>query len=1175
MSCDSVARIEKAQEKDGTIPLREITLDPDKLVRLIKQVKSLAQTSNLIFAMSETGSENLQALVNKLQFIVENPTTKDNPYNAFSLLNQDDVITGALFPLAIQTTEKLLQTFKLGNLSENVNLQTHGPQSEVLVSMRLCTYPHVVKSIILSMSSLLMVYKAIASLYCTHNRQIRARIQQDQKAFANIDSLQRMCVYIDKRFQTAFMPAFKNGNPNSTRQLTPLATFYSHLSDYLCTSLGPKNPKLPAAISMFSQMLEKLNTSAKSGPTKTPRAILNLNLADTTPDIKNTAAEIFLDRTTVNNSQPSDYPFNDNFFPRCPMVSSAAGPDVAGQEDIMAELFNYATGLAERLPECGFAGSSMPPPMEGEDFFSQLLRPDFMCSNMAAGPENVNGDEDVLRTADDNDNDNNDNNNDEENDMAGKSSSSVKRKRSKKNKKSKKNEKSSKRVERGQGCKRGRQRRREGIEGMGGDSTTGRGKKIMCQVISSSSSSSSEDENCKKIKLNACSSSSSSSSCSSDNDDNAEPTAVHLKLFTRGGAPPSDDLTEIMNNIAEQVAQSLAAMDGTLTQVPASDLNKSIRSVYSQLDDVLKRVLESLNLTQKEFCLDLLTEDTKERIRGELASLEELEQNAVEGRVPETLPEQMKMVTTVFVSKIGMLRFLKEEIDTALERVRAEVAEYSILESTVIIHNVLVDSHVRRVYDSLINEPRSLVQLAVPLEAVPIIYQLNANVNCFELYKNILEHMHTSDLILQLNAFMVVPIEFYMLSSRTTFGFFNNSTLYAKYKENYLSAVKKMFSCAVLFSANMSRQYFAQEDPTASLVPLPMGATRDEKMMIKCMSKPEQAPSNVVATITNPQPVISSSFGNQKFEFVRNTVAVEKELQANSNNYIQCLTAFTTGLANLGSTTQSQTAARTSSASMFLLTNFIYSLDTFVMLNLIGIQLQLITNVDPVVDIVYTLLEQMIGENLSEAEPDNVPRMFVMPIARLLSMLLVFNPRTPPNTAAFKITDDLRLYKILVDIVQKKAGLLRELSESYNTTIQLGQNQAISVSFSLTNQTQSQIQGGDQEYRIKPEFFEKLWSCSDTTTPNLLNYVETIGNGSSKRAEIGRTVRPLEYGTLISGDPNATITDHFAAKCALLSSMPWLNYLLRASKVVVSTGETFHLTPLMFKTSAVRFEIFS
>lgn len=1102
-----------------TIPRKELQLDSSLLVDLLRNVKRLQITSSIIFSAAKTDTSNTQELIDKLQIILENQATKTDPFSIFSVANDTDVFTSTLFPAAMRTTEQLIQIFNWGEKSQVMD------ESPRLVSLRLCTFPQVIKSIILVMSSLLMVYRSIGHAYSAHNTKLRLQIQKSHKSDVNIDDLARQTVFIDKTFQTAFMPTVRT----TKSKMAPLVPLYKKLAEYVLTNLHPENNKrLRRAQDLFSEAARQLEQFSKGVPARVVKKSLDPDDLTSSTDPKLTSADNFVSALTSTDASYRD-PFSA-IFPAVPnTISSAAGADNEDVQDRfnteMMEAAGHATYIA--------------------DFFDKLQNnDDFMCSATGMDIENdgdenedEDEDEDDDKEEEDEDGDNDTVILDEEEEDTAKGGG----KRNRENRDSaSSSSSSSESADSSDEDNMGKQKPRRRDQNR-------RGKKrpkysLSCKLVREKSDPSSDET--KKSAIQDL--------WSNDNDDND---------FGAAGqdTTTNDHVQDVLEALAREVTENLAKMNKN--EVSASVMAQYIKKAYKSLNDVVRIINESLITTEKTFETDLLRRQLMNYTNTLGVSLfdDECDDSDNEEYICNaTLPpveSMQRRAAALYVTKLPMIVFLKENIEQSMEVIKRETAEYALLESKLIVRSIVTDAAAQRIYDAMTGEPRCLIQLAVPVSAIPIVYQLNINQNIADLYNSISDALVDGRVLLQINSLMIVPIEYYMFSLGGG-SFFDNKEMLERYKYTYTGVLSKMFEYAVTFAGIMYRQQVEASGVSTGMSSAiaTSNIRAPEKMMLK--STRDTSIRNTDNT------VLSGTLGTKKFDFVRNTNLVEKELTAHPKNYIECLSAFTTGLNG------SSTIPRTSgdSASIFMLTNFIYSLDIVVLLNLIGLQLGIVDNPERVIDLVYSHLDNLIKESGNEGDTETVAKMLEIPIVRLLSALIVLNPRAIPGTADLRISDG-RLYDILARLVSQKPKFVKLLEQMYSTTISAPGTVEITVAFALNKATATTVES--EEYTIKGEFFEKF---QGETIPNLLEYVEVT---SVKRGEtIGEVEAPREYASILSGNATPTRVDNLLPKFALLGSFDWLSNMLRLTSVVpVANSMAFQLTPATFKAKTHVFKI--
>lgn len=1039
--------------------------------------------------MSQTDTKNSQELINRLQIILENQATKDDPFSVFSIASDSDVFTSTLFPAAIRTTEQLMQIFHWGDPDASVNLEAI--DSPKLYSLRLCAYPHLLKSIILTMSSLLMVYRGIAYAYSSHNAKMRLHVQKNHKSDVLIEDLARQTVYIDKNFQTAFMPSVRS----SKSKLAPLVPLYIKLTDYILSSLnGEKNNTLKTTMDTFADVIKQLEQASKGAPARIVKKPLDPDEISNPSDPKLTAVDNYISSLTSSIDNGLKDPFRSLFPPIQPVsISSAAGAAEEDANDAFSHEMLEAAGHAVCIP----------------DFFDRLQNSDdFMCSNPAG--RNDSDDEDDEDEEDEEEND----------------------------------------------------------EDMIGETADGGSSSSSSSESSESSESSSEDDTAQVSRLSSNKRKRSADdytlTCkfvkSKKNKKNQQPYDPWLddgETFNMFQARGKDEehVQNVLSQLAKEVAENLELMNSKLNSVSSTTLSRYVRSAYEKLNGVIGIINDSLLSTEKTFVTDLLRKQLKDYMDsiGMRSNFDDegCEDDEDDSRPQESIESVRRRIASLYASKLPMLVFLKENIQQTLDFIRRETAEFAILEAKLITRAIVTDAAAQRIYDAMTAEPRCLIQLAVPTAVIPLIYKLNMNHSIARLYNSIVDSLVEARVLLQLNALMLVPVEYYLFALG---GFFDNRDMLVRYKHNYSAVVEKMFDYAVTFSSIMYRQ---QVEATSSGVVTSPGRIA-EKMMIKNGNTPNEGNRDAA--------VLPGSLGNKKFDFIRNTAIVEKELATRPNNYVECLTAFTSGLnANISVTPATRSV---DSATMFMLTNFIYSLDIVVLLNLIGIQLKAVPNVDLVMDLVYSYFELLIGESGGDGDAESIPKMFEIPFARLLAALIVLNPRAAPEAASQRLAD-ARLHDALAKIISKKPKLVKLMEQTYGTTISSQSSGEITVVF--TTRSGRPKARESEEYTIKSEFFDKLMA-TPAQPPNLLEYVEVT---SPKRGEtIGEIEAATEFASLSSSKTDATLVDHLLPKCALLGCFDWLSSMVNLTMVVPTANNlTLQLVPTTFKAQLQQFKI--
>lgn len=1085
-----------------TIPRKELQLDSNLLVDLLKNVKRLQITSSIIFSAAKADTSNTQELVDKLQIILENQATKNDPFSIFSVANDTDVFTSTLFPAAMRTTEQLIQIFNWGEKSQVMD------ESPRLVSLRLCTFPQVIKSIILIMSSLLMVYRSIGHAYSAHNAKLRVQLQKSHKADVNIEDLARQTVFIDKTFQTAFMPTVRT----LKSKMAPLVPLYSKLAEYVLTNMHPEsNKRLQRTQEMFSEAARQLEQFSKGVPARVVKKALDPDDLTSSTDPKLTSADNFISALTSSDVVDRD-PFR-SILPA--LVNPARGRD---NEDVH-DRFN-----AEMMEAAGHATYIV-------DFFDKLQNnDDFMCS---AGRDSMDYDESEDEQEDEQEEDDEEDDEDENKTASG-----------------------------------GNKRRRTNNSDSSSSSSS-----------SESSSSSSDDDDHVNKKTRNKKKPKYSLSCKLVKDktnSNEKPVPDVWKvddeesgMFGEAGRDTTtkDHVQDVLEALAKEVSENLDKMNKS--EVPASVMAQYIRKAYKSLNDVVRIINESLVTTEKTFETDLLRRQLMNYTNSLGVSLFEndgcedddyYDEDYKSCSVPP-VENMQRRAASLFVTKLPMIVFLKENIEQSLEVIKRETAEYALLESKIIVRSIVTDAAAQRIYDAMTGEPRCLIQLAVPVSAIPIIYQLNINHNISDLYNSITDALVEGRVLLQLNSLMIVPIEYYMFSL-VGGQFFDNSGMLERYKYTHKEVMAKMFEYAVTFAGIMYRQQVEASGVStgmSSAIATTNNARAPEKMMLKSTRE-----SNSTGSRNNMpgSSILTGTLGTKKFDFIRNTNLVEKELAAHPKNYIECLSAFTTGLN--GSTNIPRTTG--DSASIFMLTNFIYSLDIVIILNLIGVQLGIVDNPDRVIELVYSHLDNMIKETGNEDDAETVAKMLEIPIVRLLSTLIVLNPRNSPGNPDLKVSDG-RLYDILAQLVAQKPKFVRLLEQMYNTTISAPGTGEISVAFALSKTSASTTE--TEEYTIRNEFFEKF---QGENFPNLLEYIDVA---SVKRGEtIGEVETAQEYASIASTKIAPTVIDHLLPKFALLGAFDWLSYMVRMTAVAPTANNmAIQLTPTTFKTKTHTFKI--
>ncbi|TXH07742.1 MAG: hypothetical protein E6Q06_02085 [Candidatus Moraniibacteriota bacterium] len=1152
MACSkNYKKLEEIQEtrleSKDLIPRKELQLDSNLLVELLKNVKRLQSTSSIIFTMTETDTSRTQEFINQLQIILENQATKDDPFNVLMASSNDtDVFTSTLFPAAIRTAEQLMQIFYWGDSKAEVNLETISQPK--FYTMRLCTYPHLLKSIILTMASLLMVYRGIGYAYSAHNVKLRQQVQKSHKADVLLDPLTHQSVLIDKTFQTAFLPTYRAERNKS--KLAPLVPLYVKLTDYLRASLRPdNNKKLQRVHEMFQEAAQQLEQYSKGVPAKIVRRALDPNDIEDASDPKLAAVDNFVSMLLSSSDIGLRDPFRGILPTMLPgkNISSASGKNGGnsgngGEDDTMnCDDEDINDHFNQELLEAAGSASYIP------DFFERMQTDEnFMCSSLPQD-EAAGEDEDELE---------------EEEAAAGGSDSSSSS--------SSEGESSSSSEDESEKKKKKKREEEEGVK---------KECVLQCKIVGK-----------KKHRRHTAEKKPDPWTNGDDDDDNG-----FFSSFAGADAPqkPSqadkDHVQEVLEDLAKEVSNNLGEMDNVLGQVSSTTLTKYLRAAYKKLNQVVRIINNSLLTTEKTFVTDMLRTRLADKIRetnsGSLFEEDELEDEEEDEATEGSLNNVRRRISDLYTEKLPMLLFLKENIQQTLDYIRREAAEFALLESKLIARALVTDAAAQRVYDAMTANPRYLIQLALPVRAIPLIYQLNMNQSIVPLYTAIADSIIESRVLLQLNALMLVPIEYYLLGAggNSGSGYFDNKGLFERYKHTYSAVLAKMFDYAVSYSALMFRQQV--QGPTATTTSLATAPRLAEKMMIKNGDRPatnslttsSATASSASSTTAGPKltSVISGSLGSKKFDFIKNTSLVEKELAAKPHDYIECITAITSGLSSSSSAAavaNSSVVARTSeSASMFMLTNFIYSLDIFILLNLIGVQLKLVSNVDQMIDLIYGHLEYMLGESASDGDTEGIPKMFETPVLRLLASLIVLNPRSP--TANPLHVADARLYSLLDRALTQKPKWTKALEMVYNLIISSSGMGEILVTFGARRNEQKVKE--TEEFTVKPEFYDKMFKADPAAPPlNLLDYVEMTN--VKRRESVGQVEPATEFSSLSSNKATATLVDHLIPKCAFLASLDWLNCMVGLTLVSpVANNMSFQLTPAMYQTQALQFKITS
>lgn len=291
-------------------------------------------------------------------------------------------------------------------------------------------------------------------------------------------------------------------------------------------------------------------------------------------------------------------------------------------------------------------------------------------------------------------------------------------------------------------------------------------------------------------------------------------------------------------------------------------------------------------------------------------------------------------------------------------------------------------------------------------------------------------------------------------------------------------------------------------------------------------------------------------------------------------NYVRCISCFSLGASTSLSTSfvsnNGSTSGFGTTATMFLLTNFIYNLDVYMILNLLAIQLNIINEqetIDRVHTIILGYLDTMVKTNLQNTTAtDNVPLMFVAPIARTICLLSLLNPLNTPNVtepvSAQQIKDD-KFKQILADMLTSKPMLIKELGDTYNINISRDNGQ-IRIQFQqVANKIEADIKAS--QFRIKDDLYKDLWASKETI-PNLLSYVEPLGgNTNSGSGTFGKIIDSIKIDQFQT-EKDKPLISYLLPKLAFINSCTNL-MLIRTTKISPIVDHTFNILPIDFKAS--------
>jgi hypothetical protein len=566
-------------------------------------------------------------------------------------------------------------------------------------------------------------------------------------------------------------------------------------------------------------------------------------------------------------------------------------------------------------------------------------------------------------------------------------------------------------------------------------------------------------------------------------DDKAEKSCENTNNLTKA---EKAQFTKEMTQIYDKINSHLTNLQTNLASAPPTlgGKSKNTEIIYKELNSILDLMIADAEQIQSQIVTSF--ESTVGELKGSLDVLDSkvLEQTLGFDDKLQNATKYMIEMSTLVKPMLEKFKDLQLNISNALndtDRLQTEIAATKIL----------VDSSLKFQLNTLKTFDYVLHNF-LPFEILPHVWRLAENL--YDKYSLVKRYCDNENVHLQINGFVMTPLETRILESGEDAFFKQNQKISSQFEHLYDQTIRKLFFFYNYFIYNM----------------------RDIDMQNQKQNQVQIVKNKLAIPIK--EAALSKASTESSTKFLKKDIVLltnESELTTNPNRYIKCISSvLLAGFTTPPSVTNSSKANAAAGSGLFLLQNFLNHVEMSVVLELSRAILSGGSTNELDESIVSVLAFYVKQASIDDGQ--DVAELVLYDLIRILMFILVLYPR-PANEPHVNENGKLEVHilnaslkQCLKQLVDERAHFVERLRTTDSIEIskrnRIDQDDdelvvRVGINSNLNGELEESLR-----FRINEKFFEHIDELVDGEFPNLIDYLEEETNENADTQTSTRNV---------------------------------------------------------------------